>query len=274
MLRMSPRMAVLLLQLASALPLSAQPTGPVEQTVYAQPANTVAATGPFGTGDQSHALPPLPEWSDASQQTIEPAQQIKLATHEVPISQPVLADAASPRPDAPSKATDARRLSPRKPVRPSGAPPDQQESLLARFKVPRGSIPSTFAALAVVTGLLLLALWGFKRSLPSSMQLLPVEAASVLGRMPLTGKQFAHLIKLGDKLVLVSVTPTGVDTLTEVTDPDQVTRLVALCSSNAPHSAKRDFDQILQQLATEPTRPGFLGEDLIAATKRGGYGRA
>ena len=274
MLRLSPPMAVLVLQLASAIPLSAQPTSSVEQTVYAQAANTVAATGPVGTGDQSHALPPLPVWSDASQQTIEPAQQIKLAAHEVPISQPIPAAAAPSRPDAPSKTTDARRLSPPQSSQSSDEAPDQQQSLLTRFRIPQVSLPSTFAALAVVTGLLLLAMWGLKRSMPQSMQLLPAEAASVLGRMPLTGKQFAHLIKLGDKLLLVSITPTGVDTLTEVTDPDQVTRLVALCSSNAPHSAKRDFDQILQQLATEPTPPGFLGEDLIAASKRGGYGRA
>lgn len=204
----------------------------------------------------------------------QPTVSTEQSAYAQPANTAAPAAVAPSQPDSPSKQADSRRLSPPTSARSSDKTPRQRESLLTRFHIPQGSAPSTFAALAVVLGLLLLAMWGLKRSMPPSMQLLPAEAASVLGRMPLTGKQFAHLIKLGDKLVLVSITPTGVDTLTEVTDPDQVTRLIAICSCNAPHSLKRDFDQILQQLATEPARPGFLGESAIAATTRGGYGRA
>ena len=48
---------------------------------------------------------------------------------------------------------------------------------------------------------------------------LPTDVVSVLGRVPLAARQLAELLRVGNKLVLVSLTPTGAQTLTEVTDP-------------------------------------------------------
>jgi hypothetical protein len=234
MLRLSPLLVVL--QLVTTNSTFAQPGTLTQRSAYRQ----LAGMPPAGN---SHP--------------------IELATHEQSI----------PPTDVSEKATDSRRLAPRH-ARPADTAAKKSESLLDRLHIPRGSTPATFAALAIVTGLLILAMSGLKRSLPRSMQLLPADAASVVGRMHLTGKQFAHLVKLGDKLVLVCISSNGVDTITEVTDPDQVTRLLAICSSGAPQSLKHDFDRILQQLASEPARPGFLGEDTLAATSRGGYRRA
>ena len=67
---------------------------------------------------------------------------------------------------------------------------------------------------------------------------LPADVVSVLGRVPLAARQFAELLRVGNKLVLVSLTPTGAETLTEVTDPAEVDRLVGLCQQ--ARSAQHD----------------------------------
>lgn len=248
MLRTSPLVVILIAQLAATLPAVGQTAAADGPSAYRQLAGK-------SESDNSHT--------------------IKLAAHEQAISQTAHDETIKAGSNPRELVTDeSRRLTPPRLARPSDSAGKKSETLLERFRLPRGSTASTVAALAVVTGLLLLAMWGLKRSLPASMQLLPADAARVVGRMHITGKQFAHLVKLGDKLVLISITPAGVDTLTEISEPDQVMRLLALCASDSGHSLKRDFDHILKQISAEPAHPGFLGQDTLASAARGGYRRA
>lgn len=142
---------------------------------------------------------------------------------------------------------------------------------------------STAAALAMVVGLLLLCLAAVRKAGPKSQRVLPGEVAAVLGRVPLGGKQTAHLLKLGSKLVLVHISPEEVKTITEVTDPAEVTRLLGLCEQNADHSSSTAFRDVFARLAEEPAGPGFLGDastlidrqklaDAYAATPGGRHG--
>ncbi len=71
----------------------------------------------------------------------------------------------------------------------------------------------------------------------------------MLGRAPLAGRQQVHLVRLGSKLVLVSVSQAGIETLSEVTDPDEVQRLVALCRQGHANSAAVMFRQALDRFA-------------------------
>ncbi len=120
---------------------------------------------------------------------------------------------------------------------------------------------TTGAALAMVVGLFLLTVTLFKRAAPKSQRLLPSEVASVVGRIPLGGKQVAQLLKVGSKLVLVCVTPEGVKPLTEVTDPAEVTRLLGLCEQGGDYSATTAFRDVFDKLAGEQPSPGFLGDE-------------
>ena len=87
------------------------------------------------------------------------------------------------------------------------------------------------ASLGIVVGLFLLVSWAVRRGMPKGPAMLPPEAVEVLGRAPLVGRQHVHLIRCGHKLVLVSVSPTSVDTLTEITEPAEVNRLAGLCQA-------------------------------------------
>ncbi|MGW8257347.1 MAG: FliO/MopB family protein, partial [Thermoguttaceae bacterium] len=115
------------------------------------------------------------------------------------------------------------------------------------------SLATVVGSLSVVIGIFLILAWILRRTVPQQLTRLPNEAFEVLGRAPLVGKQQVHLLRCGTKLLLVSVTPAGTETLTEITDPMEVDRLAGLCRQSNPHSATAAFRQIFEQLA--PKRP-------------------
>lgn len=122
------------------------------------------------------------------------------------------------------------------------------------------SVTTAVAALAFVVGLFLLFAWAVKRGMPRSSRLLPSEAVQLLGRVPLAARQFGHLLHVGNKIVLVAVTPAGIEKLVEVDDPDEVQRLVALCANEAG-SSRVEFDDVFGRFAKESAPGGFLGNE-------------
>jgi flagellar biogenesis protein FliO len=106
------------------------------------------------------------------------------------------------------------------------------------------------ASLAIVVGLFLLVAWAVRRGMPRTSALLPAEAVEVLGRMPLAGKQQLQMLRCGNKLLLVYIAPSGVQTLTEITDTAEVDRLAALCQGRTRGGAS--FSQVYEQFDESP----------------------
>lgn len=129
------------------------------------------------------------------------------------------------------------------------------------FGLPMNSIHTVGCALAIVIGAFLLFVWLLRRGGRTTEKSLPSDVVSVLGRTPLADRQFAQLIRVGNKLVLVQLTPTAVQTITEVTDPAEVDRIMGLCQQADPHSTTKAFEQVFQQLTREPAPRGFLGNE-------------
>lgn len=129
------------------------------------------------------------------------------------------------------------------------------------------SLSTAGVGLAVVVGLFLVCMWMLRRGGPKPGGALPTDAFAVLGRAPLSPQTFAHLLRVGNKLVLVAMTPGGVQPLTEVTDPMEVDRLTGLCASGRGHGPSAEFQQVLAQLSREPAR-GFLGAEATAGGSR------
>ena len=77
------------------------------------------------------------------------------------------------------------------------------------------------------------------------------DAVEVFGRAPLAKGQFMHLLRVGNKLLLVSVSNAGVEPLTEITDPIEVDRLAGLCKQSHPHSSTTAFRQVFQQFGNQ-----------------------
>jgi flagellar biogenesis protein FliO len=128
---------------------------------------------------------------------------------------------------------------------------DSQELQKKTSGVP--SLTTVASSLGIVVGIFLLIAWAMRRTSPQSHARLPGEAFEILGRAPLSGRQQVQLLRCGNKLLLVSVTSAGTETLTEITDPAEVDRMAGLCRQGHPQSSTAAFLQIFEQLA--PKRP-------------------
>lgn len=136
------------------------------------------------------------------------------------------------------------------------------------FGIPTASLYTMGTGLAIVVGAFLLFAWVLRRSGQgrASRGMLPADAVSVLGRVSLTSRQVAQLLRVGNKLVLVALTPGGAETLTEVTDPVEVDRLMGLCQQHDPRSTTKAFEEVFQNLSREPASSGFLGGDSLPSS--------
>jgi flagellar biogenesis protein FliO len=109
------------------------------------------------------------------------------------------------------------------------------------------SIAAIGGSLAAVIGLFLLIVWVLRRASPGAVATLPSDAFEVLGRATLPNRQQAYLLRCGSKLLLVSITATGAETLTEITEPEEVDRMAAMCRRPQRGNSKASFRQVLRQ---------------------------
>jgi flagellar biogenesis protein FliO len=138
---------------------------------------------------------------------------------------------------------------------------------LTDFGIPAQSMYTIATGLTIVVGAFLIFVWVLRRGIQGRRQgMLPADAVSVLGRVPLSTRQFAELLRVGNKLVLVALMPGGAETLTEVTDPAEVDRLVGMCKAREPYSTTKAFEQVFQNLSREPIGDGFFGADALPTT--------
>ncbi|HEX5103352.1 MAG TPA: flagellar biosynthetic protein FliO [Pirellulaceae bacterium] len=123
-----------------------------------------------------------------------------------------------------------------------------------------GAIGTVAGSLAIVIGLFLVLAWCSRKFAPAGSTQLPKEALELLGRSSLGPRQQVQLVRIGNKLLLVAITAAGAETLTEITDAEEVERLAALCRRGQAASATSSFTQVMTQLAREPAAGGFAGQ--------------
>jgi flagellar biogenesis protein FliO len=209
---------------------------------------------------------------NAEPQFNEPAVS-SVPVAETPATPPVDAAPVEPITVIPSTENEPnRRLAPKLAEPTASEASDQPSQGSTRLPLNFSKLESfstAGAGLAIVVGLFLVAMWLMRRGSPKGNGLLPAEAFAMLGRAPLTAQSFAHLLRVGNKLVLVAVSAEGAQPLTEVTDPMEVDRLTGLCASGSGYGPSAEFQQVLAQLAKEPAR-GFLGAEASSGGRRRG----
>lgn len=104
------------------------------------------------------------------------------------------------------------------------APMETRDKTAAGFDFRR--IVSIFGSLAVVLGLFALTVLGLRLARPAGRDFLPEDLVRVLGRTVLPGGRDLHLVQVGNKLLLLAISPTHVQTLTEITDPTEVRKIM------------------------------------------------
>jgi flagellar biogenesis protein FliO len=139
------------------------------------------------------------------------------------------------------------------------SPPTTAEARSAKLQSGGGrALATMLGSLAIVLSVFFGLVWLSRRNAPAGSALLPAEVVESLGQAPLAARQQMQLIRLGNRLLLLSVHPQGAETLAEVTEPAEVSRLVGLCQQNRVGSVSETFRQILSQMSSEPTSTGFL----------------
>lgn len=116
-----------------------------------------------------------------------------------------------------------------------------------------GALLTIGSSLAIVLGLFVIVVWIMRRTMPASAALLPSEVVQILGRTPIAQRHQLQVLRFGSKLVLISVTPDGAETLAEITDPQEVTHLAGLCQQRHLGSSTTTFRKVLEQLGGERT---------------------
>lgn len=202
--------------------------------------DVAAAAGPLQSAESKPRSSAAPTFDSSVQQ----------ALHQAPATRPA---ADAPRHLAPPSAGAA--------LIPNISPQAPASRPTLDFGLPWESVATTLSALAIVIGSILICSWLVRRGNRKNASALPRDVVSVLGRVPLAARHVAQLIRVGNKLVLISLTPAGAETLTEVSDPAEVDRLVGLCQQADPHSTTKAFEQVFKQLSLEPASPGFLGKE-------------
>lgn len=159
---------------------------------------------------------------------------------------------------APPSSSPVQQATYREPVR-QPLPLSPQSPLSQRISSPvesgknagrSGAMSAIFTvlgSLAVVVGLFVGIAWVLRRGLPAGSGRLPGGVVEVLGNAPLAARRQMHVLRFGDKLLLVSVSPNGVDTLSEIEDSAEVERLTKLCQKSRP-AVTGTFDQVFGKL--------------------------
>lgn len=124
--------------------------------------------------------------------------------------------------------------------------------------VPRNAIDAPWyrhpaIALFVVVAAILGVAMVFRKYVPSS-RMIPMQAVRVVGRAPISAKHSIALLHVGQRLLVVGMTADRVSTLSEITDPQEVSLLLG-----ASGGANRSADVFGAQLADQIEQFG-MGE--------------
>ncbi len=131
-----------------------------------------------------------------------------------------------------------------------------------------------FGALAIVLVLVGGAAWAFRRWMPTS-RLGDSDILRVVGRTSLTPKHTVALVHVGRRFVMVGVCGDRLETLSEVSDPDEVADLLARVAQPVTKRSGDGFDRLLvseadryDQVLTE--RPAEQADDDVQRPGRKG----
>jgi flagellar biogenesis protein FliO len=115
------------------------------------------------------------------------------------------------------------------------------------------------SSLAIVLSLFFLVIWVSRRGTSKGLGKLPRDVIEILGQTTLTARQPMHLIRIGNKLLLVVTTPDGAKTLTEISDAEEVERIRAICEKDKPDSISSSFRDVFSKLNSDNITSRFLG---------------
>ena len=126
----------------------------------------------------------------------------------------------------------------------------------------RQAVVRVSASMAIVLAVFFLVIWFLRRSLPHQARILPEEAFEILGTAPLSSRHTIQLVRIGNRLLVVSLATGGVSSLAEISDIEEVDRLLSLCRSGRRENQsgaggelhrEASFQQVLSEMGIDRT---------------------
>jgi len=242
---------------ANAVPLHRGELQPTTVTTQIRPAVHTVSEEPAGLSNTGRELKP----ASYQRQRSSPAGEVAPAIAVEPVlperSALKAVHPASHTADVPAKNNEEQQAPaksvavPARSVSPASNDSAQRREGVPAPLDPARSLTTIGGGLAVVIGLFLVAAWWWRKRIPQAIMPLPGGVLEVLGRSSLGNKHRLHLVRLGNKLLLISTTGDCIETLSEIDDPDEVTRLIGLCLQSRPGSSSRAFRDVLAEMAQE-----------------------
>jgi flagellar protein FliO/FliZ len=115
--------------------------------------------------------------------------------------------------------------------------------------------------LLIVLALIVAAAWCFRRWMPRGGPSTSRAALHVIARHPLSNKQSLVVVRLGQRVVLLGITPDRIATLADIDDPDEAALLVADLQRAHPDS----FTSVFRRFTTDESPVGPRSAEPAAA---------
>jgi len=119
-----------------------------------------------------------------------------------------------------------------RPIRPPGKTRPSSNGPAAVGDSTQQAVLRVAASMAIVLAVFFMVVWFLRRSLPQQSRVLPSDAFEILGTAALSARHSIQLVKVGNKLLVISLAVGGASSLAEIDDKEEVDRLLRLCRSS------------------------------------------
>lgn len=143
---------------------------------------------------------------------------------------------------------------------PLGLSPERQGADVGRAEPAGGWILSTFAALGVVIGLILAARWAYTK-MGGKVVARSSPAVEVLSRTTVAPKNHVLLLRVGQRVLVVGDSGSGLRTLANLDDPEEVASVLQSVTSQQPTSVTKSFSGLVARFNGEYEDKSRLAEE-------------
>ncbi|MDB4533426.1 flagellar biosynthetic protein FliO [Vicingaceae bacterium] len=258
--------AVLISGSSLSLPMATGQNQPgVDAASYADSGQTVN-----GLLEPKSPLTPVME-----QESVDAAGDLESELENLELSDDSDADASKLKIDESiGKIPSEGSLPPMQPLDPLDkvlTPPDQKNSTNSIFEFSnpdwmKSPAVTAVGSLAIVFSLFFVLTWIARRSGRGGSTRLPGDVMEVLGIASLNSKHKMQLVRLGSKLVLLSVSPNGVEPISEITDPIEVDQIIMLCRQGGAARIGSAFRRFVRGSERNEYRGRRRGSDRVGQT--------
>ncbi|HSG70501.1 MAG TPA: flagellar biosynthetic protein FliO [Planctomycetaceae bacterium] len=152
--------------------------------------------------------------------------------------------------------------------RPISPPTELAENSENHSDARTGSFVTTLGALGLILLIFLGLVQMWKKRSPQSFQKLPEEAWQELGSTRLDHRYQVRLIRVGSRILVLGQSDTNLQTLSEITAPEEVANLVAHCGRRPGQEQRSRFHSLYEQFLSRTDSPAAAGSTIPSLASR------